>query len=156
MANHQNSMHCCRIATHWHILLPNHTPLILLYTVTFYHLYVNLIFFLLWFNVVHYSSTFLIYCNPYPSWKFLFFWCTYVHYINHSTTGDSLLTGNGPKWFHTRHMLTPAFHFDVLKPYVKVYCECVDVLLVSSWLQCMCPIFVDMYLQEHTCSCQAI
>ena len=46
--------------------------------------------------------------------------------------GESLLTGNGPKWFRTRHLLTPAFHFDILKPYVKVYCECVDVLLVST------------------------
>ena len=47
-------------------------------------------------------------------------------------TGESLLTGNGPKWSRTRRLLTPAFHFDILKPYMKVYCECVDVLLVSE------------------------
>ncbi|XP_065906269.1 ultra-long-chain fatty acid omega-hydroxylase-like isoform X1 [Dysidea avara] len=46
--------------------------------------------------------------------------------------GESLLTGNGPKWSRTRRLLTPAFHFDILKPYVKVYCECVDVLL-DKW-----------------------
>jgi len=51
----------------------------------------------------------------------------------YSTTGESLLTGNEPKWSRTRRLLTPAFHFDVLKPYVKVYCECVDILLVSEW-----------------------
>ena len=50
----------------------------------------------------------------------------------YSTTGESLLTGNGPKWYRTRRLLTPAFHFDILKPYMKVYCECVDVLLVSK------------------------
>lgn len=54
-------------------------------------------------------------------------------------TGESLLTGNGPKWSRTRRLLTPAFHFDILKPYMKVYCECVDVLLVSE--------------KNYTCSC---
>jgi len=72
----------------------------------------------------------------------------------HSTTGDSLLTGSGPKWFRTRHLLTPAFHFDILKPYVKVYCECVDVLLVSA--KCatyvhVCSIFKGMYLPLFSC-----
>ena len=63
--------------------------------------------------------------------------CVYCMDIIHTTTGESLLTGNGPKWSRTRRLLTPAFHFDILKPYVKVYCECVDVLLVSVCV-CVC------------------
>ena len=35
--------------------------------------------------------------------------------------GESLFISEGKKWEHIRHLLTPAFHFDVLKPYVKVY-----------------------------------
>ena len=64
--------------------------------------------------------------------------------------GDSLLTGRGPKWYRTRRLLTPAFHFDILKPYVKVYTECVDVWLVSSntplcnavWTMCICVLLL--------------
>ena len=55
----------------------------------------------------------------------------YPSIILYTLTGESLLTGSGPKWYRTRRLLTPAFHFDILKPYVKVFCECVDVLLVS-------------------------
>ena len=47
--------------------------------------------------------------------------------------GHSLLTVNGAKWYRRRHLLTPAFHFDILKPYVAVYNQCTDVLLVSYY-----------------------
>ena len=46
------------------------------------------------------------------------------------TAGESVLTGNGPKWQRTRRLLTPSFHFAILKPYVKVFSDCTDVLLV--------------------------
>lgn len=46
--------------------------------------------------------------------------------------GESLLTGNGKKWGRTRRMLTPGFHFDVLKPYVTVYEDCAKQL-VDVW-----------------------
>ena len=41
--------------------------------------------------------------------------------------GESLLVSEGKKWAHTRRLLTPAFHFDVLKPYIKTYTNVTDL-----------------------------
>ncbi|XP_019851689.1 PREDICTED: cytochrome P450 4F22-like [Amphimedon queenslandica] len=46
--------------------------------------------------------------------------------------GRGLLIENGSRWLRNRRLLTPAFHFDVLKPYVHVYNDCTDILL-SKW-----------------------
>ncbi|XP_070560567.1 leukotriene-B4 omega-hydroxylase 3-like [Ptychodera flava] len=46
--------------------------------------------------------------------------------------GDGLLISSGQKWFRNRRLLTPGFHFDILKPYVKVYNECVQTML-AKW-----------------------
>ncbi|XP_060079001.1 cytochrome P450 4F6-like [Ylistrum balloti] len=43
--------------------------------------------------------------------------------------GDGLVVSNGEKWERNRKLLTPAFHFDVLRPYVNVYNEAADILL---------------------------
>lgn len=45
--------------------------------------------------------------------------------------GDGLIMTRGKKWARTRRLLTPAFHFDILKPYVKVNNDTVEILLVG-------------------------
>ena len=45
--------------------------------------------------------------------------------------GDGLLVSAGEKWSHQRRLLTPAFHFDILKPYVKVFNKNVNIMHVS-------------------------
>ncbi|XP_074060428.1 cytochrome P450 4F3-like isoform X2 [Macrotis lagotis] len=42
--------------------------------------------------------------------------------------GEGLLLSKGEKWSRHRRMLTPAFHFDVLKPYVKIFNQSVDIM----------------------------
>lgn len=43
--------------------------------------------------------------------------------------GEGLLISNGAKWHRNRHLLTPAFHFDILKQYMKINNEATNVLL---------------------------
>jgi cytochrome P450 len=45
--------------------------------------------------------------------------------------GDGLLVANGEKWARNRRLLTPAFHFDILKPYMNVYNQSADVFVVG-------------------------
>nr|XP_017528302.2 cytochrome P450 4A6-like isoform X1 [Manis javanica] len=46
--------------------------------------------------------------------------------------GYGLLLLNGQTWFQHRRMLTPAFHYDVLKPYVGLMASSVHVML-DKW-----------------------
>ena len=46
--------------------------------------------------------------------------------------GDGLLLSSGKKWFRHRHLLTPAFHYEILKPYVQVSNSCLKVML-EQW-----------------------
>ncbi|XP_043941757.1 cytochrome P450 4B1-like [Protopterus annectens] len=46
--------------------------------------------------------------------------------------GKGLLVLSGQKWFQHRRMLTPAFHYDVLKPYVRVVADSVNIML-DKW-----------------------
>ncbi len=48
--------------------------------------------------------------------------------------GEGLLIAEGSKWFRNRHLLTPAFHYEILKGYVPVYNNCISVLL-EKWTQ---------------------
>ena len=54
-----------------------------------------------------------------------------------------MLVSNGDKWFRSRKLLTPAFHYGVLKPYVQVYNQCAQTLIVSVCV-CVCV---------HACVC---
>jgi len=65
--------------------------------------------------------------------------------------GRGLLVANGDKWFRSRRLLTPAFHFGVLKPYIQVYNECVQILIVSVCSVCMC-----MCVRVCVCVCVSV
>uniref|UniRef100_A0A8D0B7A5 Cytochrome P450 family 4 subfamily F member 22 n=1 Tax=Salvator merianae TaxID=96440 RepID=A0A8D0B7A5_SALMN len=42
--------------------------------------------------------------------------------------GDGLLLSGGQKWAQHRRILTPAFHFDILKPYMKIFNESTNIM----------------------------
>ena len=46
--------------------------------------------------------------------------------------GEGLLIAGGKKWFRNRRLLTPAFHYGILKGYVPVYNDCLSILL-KKW-----------------------
>nr|XP_038965259.1 cytochrome P450 4A12 isoform X2 [Rattus norvegicus] len=49
-------------------------------------------------------------------------------------SGYGLLLLNGQTWFQHRRMLTPAFHYDTLKPYVGIMADSVRIML-DKWEQ---------------------
>ncbi|XP_042346541.1 cytochrome P450 4B1-like [Plectropomus leopardus] len=46
--------------------------------------------------------------------------------------GDGLLVSKGQKWFRHRRLLTPGFHYDVLKPYTKLMADSAKTML-DKW-----------------------
>ena len=60
--------------------------------------------------------------------------------------GDGLLLASGKKWQRNRKLLTPAFHFEILKSYVQVYNDAVDILLVSTMHNIA---FLDIMLTQN-------
>lgn len=54
-----------------------------------------------------------------------------IYNFLHPFLKTGLLTSNGEKWHYRRRMLTPAFHFDILKEYYEVFKEESDKLVLS-------------------------
>lgn len=46
--------------------------------------------------------------------------------------GSGLVTAENEKWSHSRRLLTPAFHYNILKGYTPVINSCLEVLL-KKW-----------------------
>lgn len=71
--------------------------------------------------------------------------------------GEGLLISNGNKWARNRRLLTPAFHFDMLKSYLTVKNDCADVLLVRKAIIALAVSFevhvydVLFYTYHNTC-----
>uniref|UniRef100_A0A5G2QB90 Uncharacterized protein n=1 Tax=Sus scrofa TaxID=9823 RepID=A0A5G2QB90_PIG len=61
--------------------------------------------------------------KPHITYKYLIPWL-----------GNGLLLLDGQAWFQHRRMLTPAFHHDILKPYVRLMADSVQVML-DKWEQ---------------------
>ncbi|KAG8451465.1 hypothetical protein GDO86_003607 [Hymenochirus boettgeri] len=62
--------------------------------------------------------------------------------------GDGLLLSQGKKWMKHRRLLTPAFHFDILKNYVKIFNQSTEIMH-AKWrrLAAEGPVCLDMF--EH-------
>ncbi|XP_038628544.1 cytochrome P450 4F22 [Tachyglossus aculeatus] len=62
--------------------------------------------------------------------------------------GDGLLLSRGEKWGRHRRMLTPAFHFDILKPYMKIFNQCTDIMH-AKWRRLSAGAVVSLDMFEH-------
>ena len=46
--------------------------------------------------------------------------------------GDGLLISKGKKWARNRRLLTPSFHFNILKPYQKIFSDSAKIMM-KKW-----------------------
>ncbi|EMP34122.1 Cytochrome P450 4B1 [Chelonia mydas] len=77
------------------------------------------------------------YPYAYPRWIGGFMATLVVNHPDYAKTvfghgGKGLLILHGPQWFQHRRLLTPGFHYDVLKPYVSLMAESTKVML-DKW-----------------------
>ncbi|XP_075051493.1 ultra-long-chain fatty acid omega-hydroxylase-like isoform X1 [Mixophyes fleayi] len=62
--------------------------------------------------------------------------------------GDGLLLSRGEKWSQHRRLLTPAFHFDILKHYVKIFNQSTDIMH-AKWRRLSGEGRVSLDMFEH-------
>ncbi|XP_072347360.1 cytochrome P450 4F3 isoform X2 [Scyliorhinus torazame] len=62
--------------------------------------------------------------------------------------GDGLLVSKGERWARHRRLLTPAFHFDILKPYVKIFYQSTNILH-GKWCRLVAEGAASLEMFEH-------
>lgn len=67
--------------------------------------------------------------------KLLYSFASLMH-CSSLSPGKGLLVTEGQKWFRHRRLLTPGFHYDVLKPYIKLMADSTKTMLVCKSLIC--------------------
>ncbi|XP_069854558.1 cytochrome P450 4F6-like isoform X1 [Dipodomys merriami] len=62
--------------------------------------------------------------------------------------GNGLLLSAGSKWSHRRRLLTPAFHFNILKPYVKIFNRSANTMH-AKWRRLIAEGITSLDMFEH-------
>ncbi|XP_040096948.1 cytochrome P450 4F3-like isoform X2 [Oryx dammah] len=62
--------------------------------------------------------------------------------------GDGLLVSAGDKWSSHRRMLTPAFHFNILKPYIKIFTKSAEIMH-AKWERLVTEGHTHLDMFEH-------
>lgn len=89
-------------------------------------------FFPFWYTI---ANPVLVISNPVTAREFIKSSNTkeiLAHKYLREWTGPGVLYGNGKLWARSRRLLTPAFHFNILKSYISVYNDCTQVL-IDKW-----------------------
>ncbi|ESO91583.1 hypothetical protein LOTGIDRAFT_122078 [Lottia gigantea] len=59
--------------------------------------------------------------------------------------GEGLLISKGKKWERNRRLLTSAFHFEILQPYITIYNSVTDILMEKLEKECKNGEFVEVF-----------
>lgn len=70
--------------------------------------------------------------------------------------GDGLLNSSGKKWQRNRRLITPAFHFNVLKPYIAIYNQSAEKTMSLLLQKSKEEEFVEIYKYINMCTLNVI